>query len=77
MKQRKLYTPEFKVQALELLATGKPVPELAGDLGISTSLLYNWRAGAQGRPPPAGAPKRTTCGICAGKMPASRWKMTF
>ena len=47
MKPRKLYTPEFKVQALELLATGKPVPELAQELRISTNLLYNWRAGAQ------------------------------
>jgi transposase len=47
MKLRKLYTPEFKIQALELMATGKPVPELARELGLSTNLLYNWRAGAQ------------------------------
>lgn len=47
MKPRRLYTPEFKTQALELLATGKPVPELAQELCISTSLLYNWRAGTQ------------------------------
>ena len=47
MKPRRLYTPEFKTQALELLATGKPVPELAQELCISTNLLYNWRAGTQ------------------------------
>ena len=47
MKPRRLYTPEFKTQALELLATGKPVPELAEELRISSNLLYNWRAGAQ------------------------------
>ncbi len=62
MKPRRLYTSEFKTQALELLATGKPVPELAQELCISTSLLYNWRAG---------------CGICGAIMPAFRWRMTF
>ena len=47
MKQRKRYTPEFKAQAVDLLATGKPVPELAEELRVSSNLLYNWRAGAQ------------------------------
>ena len=39
---RKRYTPEFKVQAVELVAIGKPVPEVAEELGIGTSLLYKW-----------------------------------
>lgn len=47
MKARKIYTTDFKAQALELLATGKPVSELARELGISSNLLYSWRAGAQ------------------------------
>ncbi len=47
MKPRKRYTPEFKTQAVELLAAGKPVPELAEELCVSSNLLYNWRAGAQ------------------------------
>ncbi len=47
MKTRKIYTPEFKAQALELIATGKPVSELARELGVSSNLLYSWRAGAQ------------------------------
>ena len=38
------YTPEFKEQALGLLALGKPVSEVAKDLQISDNLLYAWRA---------------------------------
>ena len=47
MKPRKRYTPEFKTQAVELLATGKPVPELAEELCVSSNLLYNWRENAR------------------------------
>ena len=39
---RKRYTPEFKAQAVDLVAIGKPVPEVAEELGIGTSLLYRW-----------------------------------
>ena len=39
---RKRYTPEFKAQAVELVAIGKPAPEVAQELGIGTSLLYKW-----------------------------------
>ncbi|MDB6132746.1 MAG: hypothetical protein JWM59_989 [Verrucomicrobiales bacterium] len=69
---------------MELLATGKPVQELAEELRISASLLTaggavprSRRSGAQERPPEAGAPKRTSCGSCGGNTPASRWRMTF
>ena len=44
---RKQYSAEFKAQAIELLAVGRPVPELAEELGISANLLYSWRAGSQ------------------------------
>ena len=45
---RKRYTPEFKAQAVGLVGLGKPVPEVAADLGIGTSILYGWvRHGAQ------------------------------
>lgn len=46
-KPRKRYTDEFKAQAVELLETGKPVPQLAEELCISSNLLYNWRMAAQ------------------------------
>ena len=47
---RKRYTPAFKAQAVELVAIGKPVPEVAEELGIGTSLLYKWT----GKNPPPG-----------------------
>ncbi len=43
MKTRKRYTDEFKAQAVQLLEIGKPVSDVAADLGISTDLLYRWR----------------------------------
>ena len=43
MKPRKRYTEEFKTQALELCATGKPVAEVAEDLCIGKDLIYTWR----------------------------------
>lgn len=46
-KSRKRYTPEFKAQAVELLTTGKPVPEVAEELCISSNLLYRWRQDSQ------------------------------
>jgi transposase-like protein len=46
-KSRKRYTPEFKAQAVELLQAGKPVSQLAQELGISENLLYSWRLASQ------------------------------
>lgn len=46
-KPRRRYTAEFKAQAVELLETGRPVPELAAELGISTNLLYSWKHASQ------------------------------
>ncbi len=43
MKRRKRYTEDFKNQALELCATGKPVKEVAEDLCISQDLIYTWK----------------------------------
>lgn len=39
---RKRYTPEFKAQAVGLVSLGKPVSEVAEDLGIGSSILYGW-----------------------------------
>jgi len=45
---RKRYTAEFKTQAVELVGLGKPVTEVAEDLGIGSSILYGWvRKGSQ------------------------------
>jgi transposase len=45
---RKRYSAEFKAQAVALVGLGKPVPEVAADLEIGTSILYGWiRKGSQ------------------------------
>ena len=45
---RRRYTAEFKAQAVGLVSVGKPVPEVARDLGISEGVLYGWvRKGSQ------------------------------
>jgi transposase-like protein len=46
-KPRRRYTAEFKAQAIALLETGKPVSQLAHELGISDNLLYSWRLASQ------------------------------
>ena len=39
---RKRYTAEFKAQAVNLVAVGKPVSEVARDLSLSEGVLYDW-----------------------------------
>jgi transposase len=42
-KIKKTYTEEFKQQAVNLaLESGKPKAQIARDLGISDSMLYDW-----------------------------------
>ena len=55
---RRQYTDEFKREAVALLASsGRPLLQIANELGISPSMLRNWRNGSGGRHPiPAAAP---------------------
>jgi transposase-like protein len=39
----KRYPPEFRHRVLELVKAGRPVTEVAADLGVSTQAIYNWR----------------------------------
>lgn len=39
---RRRYTVEFKLQAVELVRNGRPVPEVAKDLELEKSILYRW-----------------------------------
>jgi transposase len=42
-KQQKIYTREFKVEAVQLVkSSGKPMSQVARELGISDSALYQW-----------------------------------
>jgi len=44
LKARKRYTAEFKEAAIELVRIGKPVAEVAEELGIGTGLIYRWNS---------------------------------
>ncbi len=37
------YPPEFRQRALDLVRSGRPVPEVAELLGIAESCLYRWK----------------------------------
>lgn len=42
-KQQKTYTREFKLEAVQLVkSSGKPLSQIARDLGVSETALYNW-----------------------------------
>jgi transposase len=42
-KQQKTYTKEFKLEAVQLVkSSGKPMSQIARELGISDSALYHW-----------------------------------
>lgn len=43
-KQQRQYTREYKQEAVRLMETsGKPVAQVARELGINANLLYRWR----------------------------------
>jgi transposase len=55
-RQRKRYTREFKVEALRLVReSGKPVAQVARELGIQTNLLHTWRRKEENGVVPEGA----------------------
>jgi transposase len=39
----KSYPPEFRRRVLALVAAGRPVAQVAADLGISDQAIYGWR----------------------------------
>jgi transposase len=43
MLQRKKYTREFKIKAIELAELKQDVPSVAEDLGVSRSMIYRWK----------------------------------
>ena len=57
---RRHFTDEFKREvAAGLVSSGRPLSQIASELGISPSMLRNWRNGSAGsarRPIPASAP---------------------
>lgn len=61
-KTRREFSPEFKREAVALLETsGRPLMQVAMEVGISPSMLRNWRAlirddAARSRPAAPGIP---------------------
>jgi transposase len=54
---RRSFTDEFKREAVALLQTsGRPLMQIASELGIQPSMLRNWRNAVLGVP--AGVPQR-------------------
>ena len=60
---RRHFTDEFKREAVAMVSSGRPLSRIASELGISASMLRNWRNGSGGRdagsarrPIPAAAP---------------------
>jgi transposase len=51
-QERRQFTDEFKREAVALLASsGRPVLQIASELGISPSMLRNWRNRSEGLRP--------------------------
>jgi len=43
MLQRKKYTHEFKIKAIELAELKRDVSSVAEDLGVDRSMIYRWK----------------------------------
>lgn len=43
IKSQKRHSKAFRQQAVELLLTGRPVAELAAELGIGAATLHRWK----------------------------------
>ena len=55
-KTRRTFTEEFKREAVGLLeSSGRPLMQVAGELGIQPSMLRGWRAAACRTAPQTGA----------------------
>lgn len=58
---RRRYTAEFKAEAVRLVATsGKPLAQIARELGINEQTLHNWKQKAASRDGVGVEPDRLT-----------------
>lgn len=68
-KTRREFSPEFKREAVALLeSSDRPLMQVATEVGISPSMLRNWRAAVRGGTPRS----RTTPGIPLMPSPADQ-----
>jgi len=87
-KPRRSFTDEFKREAIALLqSSGRPLMQIAGELGIQPSMLRNWRnavrvlagassrPGTQATPPQAGSPAHQSAEIARLRREVERLRM--
>ena len=55
VKKRRRYSREFKLDALKLVAEGRPVAEVARNLGVHVNTVHGWRAQLGSHAPSAAA----------------------
>src|ERR1700680_2851452 len=72
-QERRRFTDEFKREAVALLASsGRPLTQIAGELGIAPSMLRNWRGRSGGRDAgPALRPNTSTSAPHSAPDPAA------
>jgi transposase len=44
---RRKYDATFKEEVLKMVASGRPVSEIAQALGVGDNLIYRWKSGSQ------------------------------
>ncbi len=65
-KTRREFSPEFKQEAVALLeSSGRPLMQIATEVGIAPSMLRNWRAAAL-----AGATRPRAMAATVSQMPS-------
>ena len=83
---RRSFTDEFKREAVSLLgSSGRPLTQVAAELGIQPSMLRTWRAAVSGsatsvaRPGPAAAAsaEQAESVACGASSSVPRWRVTF
>jgi|ERR1035438_8205431 transposase-like protein len=73
-KQRRSYSPEFKVRAVERMRAGERVSALAVEFGVRRKFLYAWKDAVEaGRGfPGKGHPFQAAAGPAAGRAGVAR-----
>jgi transposase len=71
-QERRHFTDEFKTEAIALLASsGRPLVQIASELGISPSMLRNWRNRREGREAGTALPTKSASAALSVPDPAA------
>src|SRR3954469_10549974 len=71
-QERRHFTDEFKTEAIDLLASSvRPLIQIAGKLGISPSMLRNWRNRQGGQNAGSAVPAKPASAVPSVPDPAA------